>query len=175
MVAALVLHWYVPLPWPTGAVGVGTTIAGLCALCIGIALEIVAVLTFRRHITTIMPHRAASSLITDGPFPKSRNPMYLGNTILVMGSGLFFGVAWLILSALMAAFLVQKLSVEREERHLEARFGDAWQDYASRTPRWLSLRSRLWPLAAAPSTVQSAFTALFGEDASSWSVVKIDR
>ena len=88
-------------------------------------------------------HPAASrrhALITDGPFAQSRNPIYVGNTLLVAGAGLLFGVAWLIPAALAGAVLTQKLAIEREERHLAPRFGPAWEDYRARTPRWLFFR-----------------------------------
>ena len=60
--------------------------------------------------------------------------------MLVAGAGLLFGIAWLVIAAIVAAFLTQKLAIEREERHLAARFGQAWADYAARTPRWLFFR-----------------------------------
>ena len=94
-------------------------------------------LAFRRHHTTVLPHRGATRLITDGPFRFSRNPIYVGNTLLVAGAGLVFGVAWLIPAALAGALATQKLAIEREEEHLARRFGADWAGYAARTPRWL--------------------------------------
>ncbi len=137
---AILLHWLLPLPWPNGVFQLTLAAAGLCGLCAGIALEIATALTFRRHRTTILPHRAATTLIIAGPFAKSRNPIYLGNTLLLFGAGLLFGIFWFIPAAFAAAFLTQKLAIEREERHLLARFGKNWIDYASRTPRWLIFR-----------------------------------
>lgn len=135
--AAIALHWLVPLPWFEGPARMVLAAAGLCGLCAGVALEIVTALTFRRHRTTIWPNRGATTLITEGPFAKSRNPIYLGNTILMFGAGLLFGVAWFLPLGLAAAILVQKLAIEREERHLAARFGGEWQAYAEKTPRWI--------------------------------------
>lgn len=137
---ALGLHWAMPLPWPAGAGRMVLAAAGLCLACAAIALDVTAALAFRRHRTTIMPHRGATALITDGPFAKSRNPIYLANTMLVAGAGLLFGIGWLLLAAPAAAFLTGKLAIEREERHLSARFGTAWEQYAARTPRWLFFR-----------------------------------
>jgi protein-S-isoprenylcysteine O-methyltransferase Ste14 len=110
---------------------------GLCLGCAAIVLDIATFALFRKHRTTILPHRGATNLITEGPFAKSRNPIYVGNTLLVSGAGLLFGIAWLIPAAFIAAFAVQKLAIEREERHLESKFGDAWRAYAAKTPRWL--------------------------------------
>ena len=140
--AGVLLHGYMPLPWlPDGPLRLGTAAIGLCGLCAGIALEIVTFLTFRRHRTTILPHRGASALITDGPFAKSRNPIYTGNTLLILSAGLLFGIVWLLPAGLVAAAMVQKLAIEREERHLAARFGATWEAYAARTPRWLGRSS----------------------------------
>lgn len=137
---ALGLHYLVPLPWPEGPVRIVLAAVGLCLVCAGVALEIATSLAFRRHRTTILPHRGATALITEGPFAKSRNPIYLGNTLLLAGAGLLFGIAWLLLAAPATALLTQKLAIEREERHLAARFGQDWQAYAARTPRWLFFR-----------------------------------
>lgn len=135
--AALVLNHLFPLPWVSGIARLSLAALGLCCLGAGVALEIVTAFCFRRHRTTILPHRAATALITDGPFASSRNPIYLGNTLLMWGAGLLFGIAWFLPAGLIAAFLVQKLAIEREERHLAEKFGAAWDSYAARTPRWL--------------------------------------
>ncbi len=135
--AGILLHWFLPLPWPGGGIRIGVTGIGLCLVCAGLALEIVTALTFRRHRTTIRPDRGATTLIADGPFARSRNPIYVGNTLLLSGIGLLFGIGWLLPATLLAAFATQKLAIEREEQHLRLRFGKAWDDYAARTPRWL--------------------------------------
>jgi protein-S-isoprenylcysteine O-methyltransferase Ste14 len=137
---AVVLHWQLPLAWPQGAAMLLLAATGLCLICAAIALDIVTFFAFRRNRTTIMPNRGATALITDGPFAKTRNPIYLGNTMLVMGAGLLTGMLWLVLAGPLAAALVQKLAIEREERHLAARFGTAWKAYAANTPRWLLFR-----------------------------------
>jgi protein-S-isoprenylcysteine O-methyltransferase Ste14 len=107
----------------------------------GIGLDVAAMLEMRRHRANILPHRAATALVTTGPFALSRNPIYLGNTALLAGAGLAFGSPWLIIAAAVAAQAVTILAIRREEAHLSARFGDAWAAYAKRTPRWLLVRS----------------------------------
>jgi protein-S-isoprenylcysteine O-methyltransferase Ste14 len=134
--AGLALHWTVPLPWPTGALGAVLMVLGLFMLAAAIAIELATALTFRRHKTTILPHRAATRLITSGPFAWSRNPIYLANTMLLIGVGLAFGIGWLVLTAPFAAGLTLLLAIKREERHLAQQFGDDWKAYAARTGRW---------------------------------------
>jgi protein-S-isoprenylcysteine O-methyltransferase Ste14 len=55
----------------------------------------------------------------------------------VLGIGLVSGIAWFLFIAILAAFTVQKLAIEREERHLQARFGETYLDYAGRVRRWI--------------------------------------
>lgn len=133
----VILHYVAPLPWPAGGVRLVLAAVGLCLVCLGLALDITSLLALRRHDTTVMPHKGASKLVRKGPFARSRNPIYVGNTFVVAGLGLLFGIAWLVPLAFVAAYLTQKLAIEREEAHLAARFGDDWKDYAARTPRWL--------------------------------------
>jgi hypothetical protein len=73
----------------------------------------------------------------DGPFSFTRNPLYVAGTMLVLGIGLVSGIVWFLLLAILAAFTVQKLAIEREERHLQARFGETYLDYARRVRQWI--------------------------------------
>ena len=59
---------------------------------------------------------------------------------MVGGFAVAFGNPWFILCALAAAFAVNRLAIRREEAHLAALFGAAWDDYAARTGRWFGRR-----------------------------------
>jgi protein-S-isoprenylcysteine O-methyltransferase Ste14 len=123
--------------WPLGLDWSGLKFIGAALLAIAIAIEVWSFLTFRKHRTTIMPNKGAENLITSGPFAHSRNPIYVANTILVSGIGLYFGNLWLIPAAFIAALLTQELAIKREEKHLTLKFGEAWTQYTTRVPRWL--------------------------------------
>jgi protein-S-isoprenylcysteine O-methyltransferase Ste14 len=75
--------------------------------------------------------------VSGGPFSFSRNPIYLANTMLTFGIGLIAGSVWFILLGLVAAFATQKLAIEREEKHLDARFGKKYRDYRKKVRRWI--------------------------------------
>jgi protein-S-isoprenylcysteine O-methyltransferase Ste14 len=126
-----------PLPWVSSPADIILQILGTIAAIAAVILDIFSVQTFRRHQTTILPHRGATHLITSGPFAWSRNPIYVSNTVLVISAGLFFGKPWLIIFAFIAAYATQKLAIEREERHLQALFGQAWTDYTNKVRRWI--------------------------------------
>ncbi|MGJ3265266.1 MAG: methyltransferase family protein [Salinarimonas sp.] len=117
--------------------GMALGVLGVVAILAGLGLDLWTAWTFSRARTTIMPHRGANALVTSGPFRFSRNPIYVGNTLLTAGLGLVFDNLWLVGFAVVAAFLVQKLAIEREEAHLARRFGEEWRAYAARVRRWL--------------------------------------
>jgi protein-S-isoprenylcysteine O-methyltransferase Ste14 len=134
---AIFAHWISPLPWPGEPARMVLLVIGLGLAAAAIAIELATALTFRKHKTTILPHRAATHLITSGPFAWSRNPIYLANTLLLIAAGLVFGVLWLLPAAALAATLTHHLAIKREETHLAAKFGAEWEKYVRSVSRWL--------------------------------------
>ncbi|MEZ5872313.1 MAG: isoprenylcysteine carboxylmethyltransferase family protein [Nitratireductor sp.] len=141
LVASIVLAWLAgrifALPWASGMArdilqGVGIIAVAVALLIYGLAFR-----AMQRARTNILPHRAANHLVTDGPFAVSRNPIYLANFIVVTGLGLALGNLWFPIAAFIAAWLEQKLGIEREEAHLEHKFGKAWREYRKRVRRWI--------------------------------------
>lgn len=133
----LVLHALYPLPWFGRPFGDILLAIGVLAIGAGLLLDLLAFRAMSRGKTTILPHRGSAHLVTGGPFALTRNPIYLGNTLVLIGIGLVFGIAWLLLAAPLAALATQKLAIEPEERHLGARFGKAFRDYRKRVRRWI--------------------------------------
>lgn len=134
---AVLAHWLLPLPWIGPPMNELLFAIGWVVVVAAIVMDIAAMRTMARAKTTIMPNRASERLVTSGPFSFTRNPIYLGNTMLMIGAGLITGIAWLVILAPVAAFATQKLAIEREEKHLEARFGKAFRDYAKKVRRWI--------------------------------------
>lgn len=110
---------------------------GVIGLVAGLAFDASAMAAFHRARTNILPHRPADRLVTSGPYALSRNPIYLGNTIAVVGLAVLVSSLWMLGAAVLAAVLTHHLAILREEEHLSARFGPAWEAYARRVPRWL--------------------------------------
>lgn len=135
--AGLIAHWLYPLGWPGGSLEDLLQGLGLFAIALALALYFFSVRALIRHNTTFHPAAGSSRLVTTGPFAVTRNPIYLANVIALTGLGMAVGVAWFFAAAIICAFLEQKLAIEREEAHLEAKFGKAWRDYRKRARRWL--------------------------------------
>ncbi len=134
---SILLAFALPLPWISGLLGDILFATGWLAVLGAVALYVSALQAMRRAETTIMANRPAERLVTDGAFAVTRNPIYMGITLLMVGVGLITGIVWFLPLALVAAFVTQKLAVEREEKHLEARFGKKYRDYAKRVRRWI--------------------------------------
>lgn len=135
--AAVLLHGLWPLPWVPGILAELLFAFGWLAIVAGLALGVTAMRALRRAGTTMRPDRAASQLVTSGPYALSRNPIYLGSTMLVIGIGLATGIAWFLASALLAAFITGKVAIEREERLLDTKFAKRYRDYARKVRRWI--------------------------------------
>lgn len=115
---------------PRKAAAVGLIIAGL-------VLEMWAGGLFKKAGTNVVPWQASTALVTDGPYRFSRNPMYLGFAITYLGLalGLESGAAVILLIPCLA--LMSWGVIGREERYLEAKFGEDYRAYKSRVRRWL--------------------------------------
>jgi len=135
--ASLVAQIFFPLPWIGPPLSDILFAAGWLAVIAVAAIEYAAIRTLARAKTTIRPDRPSAHLVTSGPFSFTRNPIYLGNTLLMIGIGLISGIVWFLPFAVIAAFATQKLAIEREEKHLQARFGKRYLDYAKRVRRWI--------------------------------------
>lgn len=134
---SIALGMFYPLPWIGDVLGDLLFGVGLVAL-FGVALLwITAIRVMFRARTTLDPNAEPAHLVTSGPFGITRNPMYLANTLLLIGVALITGIAWFLLFAFLAAFATQKLAIEKEEKILAAKFGKKYRDYAKRVRRWI--------------------------------------
>lgn len=112
-------------------------IAAVALILLGLALEMWAGGLFRRARTSVMPWQASTALVIDGPYRFSRNPMYLGFAITYLGLalGLESGAAVILLIPCIG--LMSWGVIGREERYLEAKFGEPYRAYKERVRRWL--------------------------------------
>jgi len=140
LVGAFVLAWLLgrthPLVWP-GIDDRAARVIGIGVGVLGIALFAWGAWTFHRHRTTILPNQRADALVTDGPFRFRRNPIYVADVMLLLGTAELTKNIWFVIAAALFVPLVTWLAILPEERHLEARFGDAYRDYKARTRRWI--------------------------------------
>ena len=118
-----------------GLIPVAAGVAGL-AWILGLALVRIGDLPERMRLGLTSPY-----LLTSGPYAFSRNPMYVADVVLWVGWACFYGSV-AVLIGLLALSPVGLIVVPREERGLEARFGETYRQYKQTVPRWLGKRRR---------------------------------
>jgi len=104
----------------------------------GFVTGISGVVTFRRAKTTTNPMKPdASSLVTWGIYAISRNPMYLGGLIMLLGWAIFLsnGLAFGFLPIYI--LYINRFQIAPEERVLTSLFGQTYVAYQMRARRWL--------------------------------------
>lgn len=112
-------------------------IAGLLALLTGVALLVWAQGLFARTGQNPIPWKPTPELIFQGPYRFTRNPMYLGMTLVVFGFGIALNNLWISLLALPALLVVHLVAVLPEERYLSEKFGETYKQYLEQVRRYL--------------------------------------
>ncbi|MCA1366120.1 isoprenylcysteine carboxylmethyltransferase family protein [Bradyrhizobium sp. BRP14] len=133
---ALVLARFVPIPVAQGH-GWFPWLAGAALIVLAISLDLWAVKSLLDRRTAVLPHRCATCLVTCGPFRFTRNPIYLGYTLLMIGLGLVTVNPWFFIAAIGAVALTTLFAIRKEERHLLSRFGFEFERYCRHTARWI--------------------------------------
>ena len=117
-------------------------LVGGFALAAGLLLLIVARLQFARAKTNILTFGEPGQLVTTGVFHVSRNPMYLGFALLLLGLGLKLRSLPALGIALAFVLITDRWYIAFEERWLRAKFGESYEHYARKTLRWFGWSSR---------------------------------
>jgi protein-S-isoprenylcysteine O-methyltransferase Ste14 len=111
---------------------------GLLLVGAGIACIIwIIILHYREAPEGWEFERTPKYLVRGGPYAFSRNPSFLSVQGIALGWAIFYGSLSLLIAAFLAWLFFNFLVVPREERDLEARFGDSYLEYKKRVPRWL--------------------------------------
>lgn len=112
------------------------TISGVLVNLLGLRLLLASSGLFRRHGTGVRPFTVATMLVLDGPYRFTRNPMYLGMVLMVIGAALMLGtIAGFIVPPLFLLLLDRRF-VLREEAFLRERFGADYVAFCGSVRRW---------------------------------------
>ncbi|NLS15881.1 isoprenylcysteine carboxylmethyltransferase family protein [Rhizobium sp. P40RR-XXII] len=133
---ALYIQRLYPLPLPF-IWALASWVVGAILTAVAVTLNVWAVKTLLERRTTVLTQRCSAHLVTTGPFRFTRNPTYLGYTLLTAGLGLMIGNLWFVAMAAAAAALTTFLVIRCEEMHLLSRFGCEFEFYCKHTRRWV--------------------------------------
>ncbi len=134
IILAVLLHFLLPMwklvhyPW---------LLFGLIPFSTGIVFNLLADQTFKKYDTTVKPFERSEVLVTSGVFRVSRNPMYLGMQLILVGIAVMLGsLAPFVIVVVMAVIFDRKFIVP-EERMLADRFGLEFRQYCRRVRKWI--------------------------------------
>lgn len=135
---AILLGWLfnflvpVGLPFRSWMVGVGCV-----GVAIGLSLIVWSATEFRRHNTTILPHKASSRIIQSGPFRFSRNPIYLAFAIIQISFALLLNSIWVLLLVPVCIAITNVFVIAKEEAFLTQAFGEEYIVFMQKVRRWV--------------------------------------
>ncbi len=113
------------------------TVAGVVLMVLGAVLDIWSAGLFTRAKTPLIPFTQSSAVVSSGPYRFTRNPMYLGMALILLGAVFFFGAVSGSIIVPLFMLVIQKRFIEGEERHMEALLGEEYLIYKQRVRRWL--------------------------------------
>jgi protein-S-isoprenylcysteine O-methyltransferase Ste14 len=139
LAAALAVAW-----WQSGQFSYGLSFGGAWAdflggllVGAGVLLALLAVYEMRRQRTTVVPHREAEALVSTGIFSRTRNPIYLGDLLILAG----FILSWDAVLSLpllpILLWVLEKRFVIPEEDRLRRKYRAEFARFCEKTRRWL--------------------------------------
>ncbi|WP_299404000.1 isoprenylcysteine carboxylmethyltransferase family protein [uncultured Roseobacter sp.] len=103
----------------------------------GIVITVLAVMEFRRHKTTIIPHETPSALIQSGIFGRSRNPIYLADVLILAGLCLWWDAVLALVLVPLLVWVLEKRFIIPEENRMRREFRADFARYVQKTRRWV--------------------------------------
>jgi len=135
LIVAFVLHWL----WPAPILGHATweVWCGVVLGALGLGLGLWGRSKMISAGTNINPLKPTTSIVTSGPFRFTRNPLYVGMTLLYLGLTIGFDTWWGIALLIPLIIVMHVGVIRREERYLEGKFGDEYRQYRSTVARYV--------------------------------------
>jgi protein-S-isoprenylcysteine O-methyltransferase Ste14 len=112
-------------------------LSGLIFILVGLILGISVGRSFKRSDTEIHTFKKPRKLVTSGAFAYTRNPIYVGFTLLLCGSAFVFGTPLSFLFPVIFFVVANFWYIPFEENNMQQIFGEDYQNYRSRVRRWI--------------------------------------
>lgn len=130
---ALGLTWGLSKVWAVaglGWIGAGLVVLGLIVMGVAVAQMVLA-------RTTFIPRRNPQALVTGGVFAISRNPIYLGDALVLAGAAFYWGAVLALPLVGVFGWWITTRYIRDEEARLRAGFGAGFEAWCDRVPRWI--------------------------------------
>ena len=135
VIGGLALNWLVPLPFLPVDLPAGWL--GAMVFVLALALFAWAIVTITSAGSNVPTNRPTTTIVESGPYRFTRNPIYLGMFLGLIGLAIAFDNLWLPMMLVPFALIIRYGVVDREEAYLERTFGDVYRGYRLRVRRWL--------------------------------------
>ena len=135
LAAGVAAAWLYPLRFVPASVP-GVWVGG-AIFAIALALAIWAIVTIRQAGTQVETYKPTTAIVANGPYRFTRNPIYLGMVLGLIGLAIAFDSLWIVVTLVPFYLVIRYGVVAREEAYLERKFGDVYLGYKSRVRRWL--------------------------------------
>ena len=135
VIVGLALDWLLPLPFLPA--GLPAAFLGAMVFVLALALFAWAIITITRAGSSVPTNRPTTTIVDSGPFRFTRNPIYTGMFLGLIGLAIAFDNLWLLVTLVPFVLVIRYGVVAREEDYLERKFSDIYRGYRSRVRRWL--------------------------------------
>ena len=110
---------------------------GIALVLMATALLVSSIARFRAAGTPVPAYKPTTAIVRKGPYRFTRNPIYLGFSLLQLGVAIWVNSVWLLVTLVGAMVLINYAVIRKEENYLERRFGNEYVDYKRTVRRWL--------------------------------------
>lgn len=115
----------------------GGVVAGAILAAASLALAGWGVREMHRAKTHVDPYQPTTAIVSTGPYRYSRNPLYVAMTLAYVSASLWTGTPEALVALPIVLVALHFGVIRREERYLEAKFGELYRDYKTRVRRWI--------------------------------------
>jgi protein-S-isoprenylcysteine O-methyltransferase Ste14 len=134
---SIAMHFIVPFSLPQGIFRQVLIPVGIVLIIIGIGLVVLARREFAYFSQPTDPGHSTSKIVNTGVFAISRNPLYLGSVIVLLGLALALNMFWALVMLLLSIMFCHDVLIIPEEQYLAAKFGEEYKEYTASVHRWL--------------------------------------
>ena len=133
-IVAILLQKILPLSFISG---VPARVLGVFLIALNFGFGLPALRSMLQAKTSPNPNRPSTSLVLSGIYRLTRNPMYIGLTLIFAGLLIYFQISWGLLFVPLVVWLITIWVIIPEEKYLEKKFGEEYLQYKSNVRRWI--------------------------------------
>lgn len=134
LIISAVLHFLFPIQQ---IIAYPYNFVGFLLFILGGLLNIWADQLLKKKNTTVKPNEKPTALIQTGAYKVSRNPMYLGMVLLLLGAGFVLGSVISFVGTILFITVIEIRFIPMEEKFMREQFGEEFNNYAKKVRRWI--------------------------------------